>query len=1024
MCRLSTGFAEILGAQGAVMIPDDAVWREYYRWNDILAEVLFPRLDVSAPVYLDLEPETLAEIGARSGVAEDAVVDTLARVVGATVDLAGTNGFRIHRSMLSEWRTGSREETYPLVALLAVFSLAAERMASGGGMSASNYYGRLSELLGGVPEKLGQSYRRDAEPFWGGLNLWLATIGGERGLPTAYSVGLRYVGLAISQALVREADRRRLERFFVHFDLAPRSDLPPAELVPLLGSWIEQSPTPASQHLVKLWRKESLQDRVAEVAATLLSEWDGVENATDEVGGARGRVVLTLSLKSFPRRGLRVVPQFFLPEPTLGRDVVLKGEQEEKVRLEPRSLGSMGFADPGLVGAESLLEGVLTIEDDRAGQVTRTPRRLVVFRRDDLTASWGEVKQVLMGDDVMILVADRVKAETLAILREVARPGWVEEESLDGVPPGWTLIRDVEVFSRPLKGDELGLDLRALVPLTSSQLKFAGGFSLPGPARNRWHSQRPPELRAVTDSGEPFVIRLLDLGAPDQILEAPEVLEYWGDEGTGSIIQGLDEVDLEDGDYAVELVVGGVIRSRKEFSLRSSDTPDLVQWSRAESVSHHLGDPLSVLGAGAEDAGGALVQGVVLESEPVSDGEAASAMPSARPWWHSVRDQERTRSVRLKRPNQDSCFYTGAHRFELGLAMSDKQGRPLVPSTVGTCTTCGLQKRYSSSYWRNKKKHEQNRARVAVPRVDAASLPPVTRDDIDVDDHWDIALDALRYAGGGPISSLERIARQIDPSRVFINEFMSTLESLGHIEVRRSPETLDAQAWEVCPTTFVDVGQQRAMTGFWSHALIAEVEAVAERNGHAVRPVPVESGPTLWGASAGNADLFEWLDIGEVLLPGRAGLRLSQVLPRLSEVVARLPRRRAAAHLEAQWFDPARASWVDVVGLDGPGAYRVGRYTTTYFLRTESDVASDTIALGDVYLVKHASASMLLKRALSAYTPGTRELAVPLGANLPGMYQRAVVLDSGRAPQKRRGHLVYSDVSPEVVGRITYLLTN
>ncbi|MFD6164207.1 hypothetical protein ACFWFR_03400 [Oerskovia sp. NPDC060287] len=1004
------------------MKPDDDVWREHDRWNAILAEVLFPPQETPAPVYIDLEPETLTVIGERAGVAEDAVVDALARAVASTVDLESANGFREHRARLSDWRTGTREGTYPLIALLAVFSLAAERMASGDGMSASNYYGRLSELLGGTTEKLGHAYRRDAEPFWGGLNLWLTTVGGERGLPTAYSVGLRYVGLAVSQALVREADRRRLERFFAHFDLSPRSDLPPSELVPLLGSWIDQTPSPASQHLVKLWRKESLQDRVAEVAATLLSEWNGVEDSDDTIGENRGRAQLTLSLKSFPRRSLRVVPQFFLPEPTLVREVVLRGEQDERVRLEARSLGVMGFAEPGLVDAESLLEGVLTIEDELAGTVTRYPRGLVVFKRDDLTASWVEVKQVLMGDDVIVLVADRIKEEASAVLNEVARPGWTEEGSLDGVPEGWTLVRDIEVFSRPLKEENLKTDLRALIPLTSSQLKLAGGFSLPGHLRNRWHVMSPPELRAVTDSDEPFTVKLFDLGPVGEAAE-PQELEEWPDDGTGSVVQALDGLDLEDGEYAVELSIGEVIRSRKVFSLRSSDTPDEILWSRAPSIAHGLGDALSAVGAGPEDAAGPLVQGVLLEEGATNPG-LESTLPDSRPWWRAATDQERTRSIRLARPDLESCFYTGSHHFDVEYVPVDTQGRPLAPSSMGTCRDCNLQKRYSSSFWRNKKKHERNRARAEVPRVDVAVLPSVLHDDLTVDDHWDIALDALRYAGGGPISTLERIARQIDPSRVFITEFISTLEALGHIEIRRSPETLAPEGWEVCPTTIVDAGGQRVLTGYWSHELIAGLEGAAEEHGHRVDPVPMESGPTLWGTSAGSAELLEWLDIGEVILPGRAGLALAGALPRLSEVVARLPRRRAGAHAETQWFDPTRASWVDVVGMEGPGAYRVGRYSTTYYLRTEADLADDTAALGDVYLVKHAATAMTVGRTLSAYSPQSRDLAVPLGANLPGLYQRAVVLDSGRAPQKRRGYLVYGDVSPEVVGRITYLLTN
>ena len=47
-------------------------------------------------------------------------------------------------------------------------------------------------------------------------------------------------------------------------------------------------------------------------------------------------------------------------------------------------------------------------------------------------------------------------------------------------------------------------DLLPLVPLTTSQLKVAGGFALPGQVRGKWHSWAPPEVRAVSDAPDGF----------------------------------------------------------------------------------------------------------------------------------------------------------------------------------------------------------------------------------------------------------------------------------------------------------------------------------------------------------------------------------------------------------------------------------------------------------------------------------------------------------------------------------------
>ena len=88
-------------------------------------------------------------------------------------------------------------------------------MNAADGMAANNYYGRLMQLLD-VPEEMRprvqSDYQRQAEDLWGSLNEWLEAWEGVRGVPTAYAVGMRYVGLPMSQALVREHDRQQVAK--------------------------------------------------------------------------------------------------------------------------------------------------------------------------------------------------------------------------------------------------------------------------------------------------------------------------------------------------------------------------------------------------------------------------------------------------------------------------------------------------------------------------------------------------------------------------------------------------------------------------------------------------------------------------------------------------------------------------------------------------------------------------------------------------------------------------------------------
>ncbi|MFF2831927.1 hypothetical protein ACFVSK_09205 [Cellulosimicrobium cellulans] len=997
--------------------------QEYVRWNDVVADVLFPMRDEPLPTYLDVEEHEIAEIGERLNVAAENVVDRLVDVVGRTVDHDSYgDGFSLHLDRVRTWRERRRTDIYPSVATLAVFSLAAERMAAGGGMAANNYYGRLRDLLGGDKERLSRGYMRVAEPLWAGLNLWLTTLGGRRGTPTAFALGKRYIGLPLSQALVREADRRKLERFFAEFDFAPRSEVPAAELEPLLGVWLSDEQRRQS-HLGKLWAQTTLRERIAGVASVELQSWNGVDESEEPGTAPRGRALLGLQFRGFPQRKALLFPYFFLSEPGTARTASLATSDGDRPVLlvpSPDLQGSMSLDDPEQIDPAYFLEGVLQVDDELSGPVAHPPRAMLVFRKDELSNIWLETRQVLMGDDVVVLAADRTVDTVRALLGEIARPGWAEDSARSGLPTGWTLFENVEVFGRPTTPTEkLNQDFHALVPLTSSQLKLSCGFALPGASRSRWHSKRPPEVRAMHDGG-PFEVRLLDLDV-ETTQDDDQLLDSWADAGTGSVLVDLGTQELQDGHYALEMRVGEKPVARREFTLHSADDRDAAQWSRHETLLHSLDNPLAALGAGtSSDVGRCIVQGVVVAAEDAP--QVTVATPAVRPWWVPASDQVRAPSVALHRPDPKSCFFTGAHRLELPVAMTDNARE----SVTGTCSYCGTKKRYSANYYRNRSAHERKKQLDLATRrtIDVSKLPPVVTDSGPTTDDWDVALDALRFLGGGSISSLDRVARQIDGSSLFVSDFVTTLEALGHVEVRRSSQTLLPEAWEVAPTAIVDVGTARVLTGFWTDSLITEATRSCKEHGRELVSHSYENGLSRYSTEATTDELAEWLDVGGVLLPGRAGHTIASFLPRLSEVVAALPRTPAPTMTDLQWFDPARAAWIDAVGADSPGAYRVGRYAAKYFVRTEADVIAGTLAHASVSLAKHFAAASLTGRSLLAYASRARTLLVPLGALLPGMYERAVVLDSGVPPQKVRGQHVYRDVSEDVATRITYLLEN
>lgn len=350
-------------------------------------------------------------------------------------------------------------------------------------MSSNNYYGRLREVLGwdAHDTRLDKAYQRVAERLWGELNRWLVELDGLRGIPTAYALSHRYVGLSVSQALIRSADHEKLKEFFRQYGFAPGADVAPSDLVLVLGEWIAGNPSPVSSGLQRLWRQSSARDRIAEAAAVSLASWDGSvrERAGGEPNTSAGTLALTLEIGGFPRKRFALSALFYINGAITARTAtVLTANPPTDIDLVPDLPGALGLGTGSSLHAGDVLEGVLRIKDGLTqGVLERRPRRLVVFREDDLSRRWIESPQVMLGDSVRLLAHEALLPRLEAVLGKIARPGWHVIDPYPGQPEGWIVLTDVEVFSHPgaLVNTSKMDDLLPLVPLTSSQLRSLGG---------------------------------------------------------------------------------------------------------------------------------------------------------------------------------------------------------------------------------------------------------------------------------------------------------------------------------------------------------------------------------------------------------------------------------------------------------------------------------------------------------------------------------------------------------------------
>ena len=153
----------------------------------------------------------------------------------------------------------------------------------------------------------------------------------------------------------------------------------------------------------------------------------------------------------------------------------------------------------------------------------------------------------------------------------------------------------------------------------------------------------------------------------------------------------------------------------------------------------------------------------------------------------------------------------------------------------------------------------------------------------------------------------------------------------------------------------------------------------------------------------------------------RPGAKLAAALPCLTDLYDHLP-TASVGRQELSVFDLGTGTWSSSEEFDRPGAYRLGSRVHRYGFAKSEDVGNRQVRVADHRTVKHLSA-VTSARSLCAYDPDVGALIVPLGAELPGLYERAVVLSTGKPPVLSTGTVVYQDVDSEVATQICWKLS-
>lgn len=1029
-------------------------WETYARYNRAVAEVFFTEEADGLPVYLDLDDGAVAMLAEYAEVTPEQFCDHLARAVQGVLSLSrGHIGAfaTINRNVnqwLIKWRQTQRTERIdleppPVLALLAVFSMAAERMGRDSAMAPNNYFGRLAQILGLRDEhekhRVEMQYRHHVEFFWNVLSIWLTGLDGIRGLPSAVALTHRYIGLSISQALVREHDRSKLPRFFETYGFYPGQEVTPHEMQPLLDEWMRREPPPISKNLVNIWKKQAAaRERIASVVALELESWDG-SGLSDAVSpaqtqGSRGEVRLI----ALPRSGLFGAGGVELgivariagsEEPRRMAIASAVGDDKPTLDFLPGANGWYRLHRPADFEKASILDGVLALTDDAGTTIQRRPRRVMPMRKDDALGLFLEAERLQLAEDGLVFAADDVARDVESVLSQVARPGFRRVDGgSGGVPVGWVLFLDVQVLG--LLSSEARAaaksDLNVLLPSVASQLTFAEGLRLPGRLR-KYSAAAPPEIRAVAVGAQHLELRVLRKDTDDLDLTSDmsatqfEQVVCKHEAESAAIIVNLNHEHLPVGDYEVLLYVDHAkdASQRLPFLLRSGDSVDLAMWARSPRLVHQQ----------AATQGWALISANEWENlePPTVDGAtafgASGLVANVRAprtvWWTKSRPAgyAQPAAMTLTTPDPSSCLVTGAHYYVL----------PLATTTMvqGVCRNCGLVKRFPNTPWMAKAGKKARDQAAANYRVDVRTVEPVEPGTLS----WDVGLDALMHAGGGAYSALERIALQIEASLLFVDNFTRALEALGHIEIKRDALTLAPTDWEIAPSALVELTDGGLLlSGFWPPALVARLESAVLARGAAFSVDAPPHGPVRRVISGLSrkvaAQVATELEV-EIAVAFDAARAILDAAPDLSAAEAALPQVSMPGSQRIQRFDLGSASWVAQHHAVAPGAYRFDSFGSIYAFRREEEVDGGTVRIGTAHLVKHLEA-LRMGRPLIAYDERNRCVDVPLGADLPGLLGRAAVLCSGRPPRpiKQARILRYDDVPADIADMLAARLSH
>ena len=804
-------------------------------------------------------------------------------------------------------------------------------------------------------------------------------MGGARGLPTAFPFGTQvHVSRALSQALVRAADRDSLARAFLAEGLAPGDNLSPREMEAYINSWSIAGRLSTS--LARLAEDTEALTAIGGEARDFLLGWDG-----EAPGGGPAPEVETE-----PRRHRLVLRSLTRPARPPQWMVTLaarddQGRQEGayhrlfdhmpagRIAIVPSFAPGWTEVDDSIPLAKVPRSYVLRDARARGTLEWDYERPLLLSWNDDLNGYLEAAHGVASHEHVVLALS-----EDHAAALELLRRHDPDAESLGSERHGGWML------SKPFLSEGDGGD--------GARVRLVGGLRLPG--RNTYHVEAPPDIEVEGIAGGERLIVSSPVSGGEPLVN--EELAPGGSRVEGAALTGAKE-------GLVWVRVIGSSASQDESRLRilaqlrmRLGSASTARGLEEPTMGYDLRTPLvpGSLAPMPDDPGFPFVRGGELRTDV-----AAGATPAPlcwpgleRKWVLKLGHYEAVRTLRR-------CPDCG-NDVRI-LRTTERPGDSPLTSVWGKCRP--VQAGPDGLIWSSPRPAGEYDLDLRFSKKARMDL--------------DVLLDAMSLIGRGSMLHARRLVTLMsDDAEPWITDNAIRLfESLGHIEIQRDPSTNQPAAWFVTPPTLSPLTEpgRWILSGFRSAAFVEALRTTAEMLG--CSPL-IERSDTMSTIKLESASSFP-VEALSGHLKSSTGIRLGLSADILSRaLVARLPMQTdmatqlpqaPAPSLSAPTYEVTGGQWDDS-GLAPSPLRRVSEFPRRYVI-----AHAGSYRYVDVRSGKYLAAAKLHMSYLR-YDEESMTLSVPARAELPSLVERVAVMSSGGIPARGGGRVRYPLVPGDV----------